>query len=188
MYTDNKGFMKLITVILVFFLFLMAIFKSEDSLFTAFKFIFIIILFAILLTIFSLIIIVKRIKKYFDFQQQLEYDFNKFFNDFYQAEFEFKRYQNFKQTQDEFRQNKQQYNDNFNRYTYNNYNKDMYSKDITKALILFGYKDINLVTKEDLKKKYRYLMKKAHPDNGGSVEKTQTLTECYNILLNFLKK
>ena len=58
---------------------------------------------------------------------------------------------------------------------------------MTKALILFGYKDISLVTESDLKKKYRFLIKKAHPDNGGSEEKTQTINECYKVLLNIIK-
>lgn len=187
MSTENKSFMKLVISIILFFLLVMLMVKSKESLYNVFQFVFILILIGIIIAGISLILIIRKIKKYFDFQQQIEYDFNQFFNDFYNAEFEFKRYQEFKKAQDEFREKKKYYNNDYNRYTYNNYDRNINNNEVTKALILFGYKDISLVTESDLKKKYRFLIKKAHPDNGGSEEKTQTINECYKVLLNIIK-
>lgn len=184
MSTSNKGFMRLIIFLLVFFTVLISVFSSEQVFFTMFKIVIFAVMVGILFIFIALFKIIKSIKRYFDIQQEAEYDFERFFNDFYSAEFEFKRYQESKQAQEEFWQYK-----NAKRYGYENKQKQADNIDtnkLTKALILFGYKDLSQINKDELKKKYRVLIKKAHPDNGGSEEKTQLINESYRLLLKIL--
>jgi DnaJ-class molecular chaperone len=44
-----------------------------------------------------------------------------------------------------------------------------------------------MVTKEDIKRQYRYLSKKYHPDRGGNAEKMQRIAEAYAILTEYIE-
>lgn len=57
-------------------------------------------------------------------------------------------------------------------------------EDIQKAL-----KVLNLpamITKNDIKKQYRFLVKKNHPDVGGDIEKLQELNLSHDILMEYV--
>lgn len=43
-----------------------------------------------------------------------------------------------------------------------------------------------MVTKNDVKKQYRFLVKKNHPDIGGDTIKFQELNEAYNLLMEYM--
>jgi DnaJ-class molecular chaperone len=44
----------------------------------------------------------------------------------------------------------------------------------------------NLVTKDDIKKQYRYLSKKTHPDIGGDCNMQEELNSAYQILMKYI--
>jgi len=44
----------------------------------------------------------------------------------------------------------------------------------------------HLITKDDIKKQYRYLSKKEHPDLGGSDKKQEELNRAYKILIDYI--
>ena len=44
----------------------------------------------------------------------------------------------------------------------------------------------NLITKDDVKKQYRYLSKKEHPDVGGSHRKQEELNRAYKVLMDYI--
>jgi DnaJ-class molecular chaperone len=57
-------------------------------------------------------------------------------------------------------------------------------EDIQKAL-----KVLNLpamITKNDIKKQYRFLVKKNHPDLGGDIVKLQELNVAYDLLIEYV--
>ena len=62
--------------------------------------------------------------------------------------------------------------------------------DFNSALKLFSFKVFrnDLESASKLKKKYRALAKKHHPDVGGSEDKFKELNEAYSLLLNFFSK
>jgi DnaJ-class molecular chaperone len=43
-----------------------------------------------------------------------------------------------------------------------------------------------LITKDDIKKQYRYLSKKTHPDFGGDKNKQEQLNKSYRILIKYI--
>jgi DnaJ-class molecular chaperone len=43
-----------------------------------------------------------------------------------------------------------------------------------------------LITKDDIKKQYRYLSKKSHPDLGGDENKQEQLNQSYRILMEYI--
>jgi len=45
-----------------------------------------------------------------------------------------------------------------------------------------------LITKEDVKKQYRFLSKKYHPDKGGSAEKQEQLNFAYTFLMKYIEE
>jgi len=45
-----------------------------------------------------------------------------------------------------------------------------------------------LITKADLKKQYRYLSKKKHPDLGGDAEKQEELNDAYRFLMKYIEE
>jgi len=45
----------------------------------------------------------------------------------------------------------------------------------------------NLITKDDVKKQYRYLSKKEHPDVGGSDIKQEELNRAYKVLMDYIE-
>ena len=53
------------------------------------------------------------------------------------------------------------------------------------AFGLFEINEISDINKEDLKKKYKQLMKTAHPDNGGCDEYSKLVTASYSLLLEY---
>jgi len=44
------------------------------------------------------------------------------------------------------------------------------------------------ITREDIKKQYRYLAKKNHPDRGGNVEKMEQLNYAYGLLMRYIEE
>lgn len=71
----------------------------------------------------------------------------------------------------------------FNRDYYDRNTKTYrYSDDINNALKYFGYSSLKEIKSDLLKKKYKELLKKVHPDNGGTKEETETLIRNYNLL------
>jgi DnaJ-class molecular chaperone len=45
-----------------------------------------------------------------------------------------------------------------------------------------------LITRTDLKKQYRFLSKKHHPDQGGDVEKQEQLNYAYRMLTTYMEE
>ena len=44
------------------------------------------------------------------------------------------------------------------------------------------------ISKEDIKKQYRYLAKKNHPDIGGDAEQMEQLNHAYRLLMNYIEE
>jgi DnaJ-class molecular chaperone len=45
-----------------------------------------------------------------------------------------------------------------------------------------------LVTKEDIRKQYRFLAKKSHPDIGGDTQKMERLNSAYRLLMKYIEE
>ena len=45
-----------------------------------------------------------------------------------------------------------------------------------------------LITRADLKKQYRYLSKKYHPDQGGDAQKQEALNHAYQLLSTYIEE
>jgi len=58
--------------------------------------------------------------------------------------------------------------------------------EIREALEILGLP--TLVTKEDIKKQYRYLAKKYHPDQGGDSREMEEINRAYNLLNAYIKQ
>ena len=61
---------------------------------------------------------------------------------------------------------------------------------ISRALNIFGYssvKDIENIDEQILKRKFRVLMKKNHPDIGGNEENAKIINNSYALLLDLLR-
>ncbi len=43
------------------------------------------------------------------------------------------------------------------------------------------------ITKEDIKKQYRYLARKYHPDRGGDDEMMESLNAAYSLLMKYIE-
>ena len=46
----------------------------------------------------------------------------------------------------------------------------------------------NLITRADLKKQYRFLSKKYHPDKGGDAKKQEELNYAYKLLTTYIEE
>jgi len=57
-------------------------------------------------------------------------------------------------------------------------------EDIEKALETLGLP--HMITKEDIKKQYRFLAKKYHPDQGGEQEKMEEINRAYKLLMHYV--
>ena len=44
-----------------------------------------------------------------------------------------------------------------------------------------------LITKADMKKQYRFLSKKYHPDQGGDAVKQEQINTAYNLLMKYIE-
>jgi len=44
-----------------------------------------------------------------------------------------------------------------------------------------------LITKGDIKKQYRFLAKKHHPDQGGSAEDMEKINQAYDLLMRYIE-
>ena len=60
------------------------------------------------------------------------------------------------------------------------------TEEIHKALDILELP--TLITKADLKKQYRFLSKKYHPDQGGSTEKQEQLNHAYKLLMTYIEE
>ena len=45
-----------------------------------------------------------------------------------------------------------------------------------------------MISREDIKKQYRYLAKKNHPDKGGDAEKMEQLNYAYRLLMKYIEE
>jgi DnaJ-class molecular chaperone len=45
-----------------------------------------------------------------------------------------------------------------------------------------------LITKEDIRKQYRYLAKKYHPDVGGDARKMEQINAAYKLLMKYIEE
>ncbi len=45
-----------------------------------------------------------------------------------------------------------------------------------------------LVTEEDIKKQYRHLAKKYHPDQGGDAREMEKINQAYTLLTSYIKQ
>jgi len=59
-------------------------------------------------------------------------------------------------------------------------------EEIEKALEILELP--KLITRADLKKQYRFLSKKYHPDQGGDVQKQEQLNYAYKLLTTYIEE
>ncbi len=45
-----------------------------------------------------------------------------------------------------------------------------------------------LITKEDIKKQYRFLARRYHPDRGGDPEKMEQINKAYSVLMKYIEE
>ena len=60
--------------------------------------------------------------------------------------------------------------------------------DTFRALDIFEIEDINSVEIQDIKNKFRQLMKKAHPDVGGDEEQAKEINLAYEVVIELIEK
>ncbi|MBD3807432.1 MAG: J domain-containing protein [Arcobacter sp.] len=60
----------------------------------------------------------------------------------------------------------------------------MQLRDIKEALNILELP--SMITKDDIKKQYRFLVKKNHPDRGGDLIKLQELNAAYDLLMEYV--
>ena len=58
--------------------------------------------------------------------------------------------------------------------------------EIENALKVLGLP--KLITREDIKKQYRYLAKKHHPDQGGNPKKMEEINSAYRLLIAYIEQ
>ena len=63
---------------------------------------------------------------------------------------------------------------------------DNIKSDIENALEVLGLP--RLITKEDIKKQYRYLAKKYHPDQGGDPKKMEEINSANSLLMTYIEQ
>lgn len=66
--------------------------------------------------------------------------------------------------------------------SYNNFKRTPNNSNLSSALEYFGYTSIREVTIQDLKSKYKGLIKKYHPDNNGDAEKFKKTVDYYKVI------
>lgn len=59
-------------------------------------------------------------------------------------------------------------------------------EEIDNALDILGLP--KLITKEDIKKQYRFLAKKNHPDRGGDAAKMDQINVAYALLMKYIEE
>lgn len=59
-------------------------------------------------------------------------------------------------------------------------------KEMQKALDILGLPQ--LITREDIKKQYRFLAKKNHPDTGGDAKKMEEINAAYQLLIQYIEE
>jgi DnaJ-class molecular chaperone len=60
------------------------------------------------------------------------------------------------------------------------------TEEIEKALDILSLP--KMISREDIKKQYRFLAKKNHPDKGGSAEKMEQLNYAYRLLMKYIEE
>ncbi|KIM03806.1 MAG: hypothetical protein KN64_11320 [Sulfurovum sp. AS07-7] len=60
----------------------------------------------------------------------------------------------------------------------------MQPEDIKEALNILELP--SMITKDDIKKQYRFLVKKTHPDIGGDAIRLQELNAAYDLLMEYI--
>ena len=63
---------------------------------------------------------------------------------------------------------------------------DSISSDIKEALEILGLP--TLISEEDIKKQYRHLAKKYHPDQGGDAQEMERINQAYALLTSYIKQ
>jgi DnaJ-class molecular chaperone len=59
------------------------------------------------------------------------------------------------------------------------------STKIKEALDILGLP--TLITRGDIKKQYRFLAKKYHPDQGGNTEDMEKINQAYQLLIHYIE-
>ena len=60
------------------------------------------------------------------------------------------------------------------------------TQELQKSLDILGLPP--LISREDVKKQYRFLAKKNHPDIGGNVEEMEQLNYAYSMLMKYIEE
>ena len=60
------------------------------------------------------------------------------------------------------------------------------TEEIEKALEILSLP--KMISREDIKKQYRFLAKKNHPDKGGDAEKMEQLNYAYRLLMKYIEE
>lgn len=60
------------------------------------------------------------------------------------------------------------------------------AKEINRALEILELP--KFITQDDIKKQYRFLAKKYHPDLGGDVQKMEEINHAYRLLMKYIEE
>ncbi|MDD2400563.1 MAG: DnaJ domain-containing protein [Sulfurovum sp.] len=60
------------------------------------------------------------------------------------------------------------------------------AKELNRALEILELP--KFITKDDIKKQYRFLAKKYHPDLGGDVQKMEEINHAYRLLMKYIEE
>jgi len=60
------------------------------------------------------------------------------------------------------------------------------AQEIEKALDILSLP--KLISRADIKKQYRFMAKKNHPDLGGDIEKMEQLNSAYTLLMKYIEE
>lgn len=144
------------------------------------KIIFVVIIIGIIIVIFDILKIINDTNKYYQESERMSEEYKEFYEKFFENGNNYQYYQ--KRTFKGF--------ENEEEYQENEFDKNITKQDIelSNALKFFGFRKIQEVNPNKLKKQYRDLIKKAHPDNGGSIQQTQEVNKNYKILEKQFKK
>lgn len=163
---EEKQFLKLILLILIPVIVISQFFLEKFWLFIIIS----IIIFITFLLLYCIYLFHSKSNR--SNGREMYDEYRQFYDDFYKNGKDYTTYQ--KRT---FGRNEE------TGYRYDEFDKCYEDMKYEEALNMFGYKSFDFISKYDLKKKYKKLMKKAHPDNGGSAKQTQKVNEFYNMLL-----
>lgn len=171
---ERNYFIKLVIFIVLIFIILLTKFSADDIFSVTFKVIFFIIILFLIGMGIAILSFIHKIKQYKKISEDMEREYREFFENLFEEEFKYYEKSKYANTNNDEKFNNKHYH-------YSNIN----NSELGNALRLFKYNSVEEIEAGELKKKYRILIKQAHPDNGGSVERTQIVNEYYKILSNY---